>query len=88
MTNDQKFIQEWLAAEKLALLCARFRRGYKVVFCPNEKKRIAWDHYKSQLQLIRQQHVFIDLCDGLVTDDEMQTFLLSQDLNLPLSARL
>ena len=70
--------------EKLRIKKDRLKKGHEISFCSKQKKRIAWDHYVTSLEMQRSQREYVKLCDVMVSSKEIELFLQSQNLNLTL----
>lgn len=68
--------------EALKVKIARLDKGYSISFCHKQKQRIAWDHYKAQLELRRETKQYVNLCDVMVSSTEIENFLLNQNITI------
>lgn len=64
--------------ERLAIRCARLRKGYNLVFCQQSKSRIGWDLLKAKKELTNEQKVYTQLCDQYVSSQELESYLKTQ----------
>jgi hypothetical protein len=80
--TESLIIHQAYKVERLALRCARLRKGEQLVFCPKIKKRIGWDLLKAKAELKVEQDLYTKLCDIRVSSPEIRNFLINNDIHI------
>lgn len=68
--------------EAIRVKIQRLAKGHAISFCQKQKQRIAWDHYKAQLELRRETKQYVKLCDIMTTTIEIENFLIKQNITI------